>query len=237
MMRVGSLFSGVGLGDYGLELAGMEIVFQVEIDPFCQKILRLRWPDVPKWIDIKEVATDELPEVDVLAGGFPCQPVSHAGKRRGVDDHRWLWPEMLRIIQGVKPPCVIIENVPGLISMGIETVLTDLEASGYETLPPIVFPAHALGADHKRDRVWIIAYTIGEHGHACGYAASKILQCRSAPPEVPRLRSWDAQSGIPRVANVGPSQLDRLKALGNGQMVSCAQFVAERVIEFDEAQG
>ena len=112
-MRVGSLFSGAGLGDYGLELAGMEVVFQIEIDPYCQKVLQLRWPDVPKWTDITQVDPNDLPAVDVLAGGFPCQDLSVAGKQAGIEGKRsGLWSEYVRIIRALRPRYVIVENVP-----------------------------------------------------------------------------------------------------------------------------
>jgi len=161
-MKLGSLFSGGGLGDFGFELAGYEIVWQVEIDNYCQKILNLRWPDVPKYKDIKTVKGKNLPTVDVIFGGFPCQPFSVAGKQRGAEDDRYLWPEMFRIIQETQPTWVIIENVPGIIGIALNNVCNDLEAAGYEVMPPIVFPAHALGAPHRRNRIWIVGYSRSE---------------------------------------------------------------------------
>lgn len=164
-MRVLSLFSGGGLGDLGLELAGMKIICQVEIDEYCQKILSLRWPEVPKFKDIKTF--DGKPwrgAVDLVAGGFPCQPFSFAGKRKGEADDRNLWPEMLRVISEVRPAWVLAENVPGVLGYVESVVLPDLEREGYETLPPLIFPAHALGAQHRRDRVWIVAHS----GHGSG---------------------------------------------------------------------
>ena len=162
-MRVLSLFSGGGLGDYGLELAGMEIVGQVEIDDYCQKILKLRWPDVPKWRDIKSVTGKEIIEkcgrIDLVSGGFPCQPFSTAGKRTGETDSRHLWPHMARIIREIKPRYVLAENVPGLLSVSngrvFGEVVRDLAESGYCVEWDCV-SASALGAPHQRDRVWVI---------------------------------------------------------------------------------
>lgn len=157
-MRVVSLFSGGGLGDFGFVMAGHEIVAQVEIDPYCQKILALRYPDAKKFTDIKAVKGSDLPECDIITGGFPCQPFSVAGKQKGKDDNRYLWPEMLRVIKECRPRWVVGENVPGIINLALDTVCADLEAEGYEVWP-IVFPSHALGAWHKRDRLWIVGHS------------------------------------------------------------------------------
>lgn len=156
-MKVGSLFSGGGLGDFGFMAAGMDIAWQCEIDEYCQKILALRYPESKKYRDIKTLKGGELEPIDILTGGFPCQPFSVAGKRKGKDDNRYLWPEMLRIIKECRPRWIVGENVLGIINLALDTVCADLEAEGYEVWP-IVFPSHALGAWHKRDRIWIICH-------------------------------------------------------------------------------
>lgn len=156
-MKLGSLFSGGGLGDFGFMAAGMDIAWQCEIDEYCQKILALRYPESKKYTDIKTLKGAELEPIDILTGGFPCQPFSKAGRQKNKDDNRYLWPEMLRIIKECRPRWVVGENVPGIIHLALETVCVDLESEGYEVWP-IVFPSHALGAWHKRDRVWIVAY-------------------------------------------------------------------------------
>jgi DNA (cytosine-5)-methyltransferase 1 len=155
-MKVTSLFSGGGLGDFGWVAAGHEIVAQVEIDEYCQKILELRFPNAKKFKDIKTLKGNELPVCDIITGGFPCQPFSVAGKQKGKDDNRYLWPQMFRVIKEVRPRWVVGENVPGIINMALDDVCSDLESEGYEVWP-IVFPSHALGAWHKRDRLWIVA--------------------------------------------------------------------------------
>lgn len=162
-MTHGSLFTGIGGFDLGFERAGIETVWQVEINPFCRKVLERHWPNVQRFSDIKECR--ELPQVDIISGGFPCQPFSRTGSRQGKDDNRYLWPEMLRIIALVRPSFVVAENVYGFLSMQDGAVLSEvyasLESEGYETLPPLVVPACAFGARHRRDRVWIIAHSIG----------------------------------------------------------------------------
>jgi DNA (cytosine-5)-methyltransferase 1 len=140
-------------------MSGMEIAWQIENDPDCREVLDLRWPDVPKHGDIKNVKAEELEKVDIITGGFPCQGFSVAGKRRGKADDRWLWPEMRRIIEGVRPRWVLAENVPGIIKLALDDVLSDLEALGYTT-GTVTVPACAVGAPHRRERVWIVAYTV-----------------------------------------------------------------------------
>ena len=234
-MKVCSLFSGGGLGDYGLELAGMEVIFQCEIDDYCQKILNLRWPNVKRHKDIKTLEASDIPECDIITGGFPCQPFSVAGKRRGKEDDRHLWPEMFRIIKQVKPTWVLGENVPGIIKYGIDEVLHDLEAEDYATLP-IVFPAHAVGANHKRDRVWIVANADGKKGSSVHYRQEQGKTCKQKQGKFGRSGSgiyssqWTIEPAVGRVAHGTPNRVDRLKLLGNGQVVQAVQWIGERII-------
>jgi len=159
-MRVLDLFSGIGGFSLGLERAGMETVAFCEIDPFCQKVLAKHWPDVPIFDDIKTLKGVQLESIDVICGGYPCQPFSQAGKRLGKEDHRHLWPEYLRLIRELRPRWIIGENVAGHISMGLDKVLSDLEGEGY-AWGAFVIPAVAVDAKHRRDRVWIVANAIG----------------------------------------------------------------------------
>ncbi len=129
-MRFVSLFSGIGGIDLGLERAGMTCVGQVENDPWCNQILEKHWPTIPRWQDIHDLDPKELPDHDLIAGGFPCQPVSLAGARLAQDDPRWLWPEFVRIVRVVRPRYVVVENVPGLASAGMGDVLGDLASFG-----------------------------------------------------------------------------------------------------------
>lgn len=152
----GSLFAGIGGIDLGLERAGWRCAWQVENDPYCTRVLAKHWPDVPRHGDIRELDTDALGSVDLVAGGFPCQPVSVAGHRRGQLDERWLWPEFHRIIRDVGPRFVFVENVPGLLVRGMGDVLGDLAACGYDAEWDCI-PAAAFGAPHLRYRVCIVA--------------------------------------------------------------------------------
>ena len=155
-MRYGSLFTGIGGIDLGLERAGMECAWQVENDPYCIKVLEKHWPNIRRYEDVRSVTSPE--PVDLLAGGFPCQPHSVAGKRRGAEDDRNLWPEYLRLIRETRPRYIIAENVPGIVSTYIDTVLSDLESEGYACWT-FNLPACAFDAPHRRERIFIVGYT------------------------------------------------------------------------------
>lgn len=153
----GSLFSGIGGFDLAAHWCGIKTLWQVEREPFCQNLLRQHFPETQLFDDVKNVSRNELQPVSIISGGFPCQPFSHAGKRKGQDDNRYLWPHMLRIIKELQPIYIIGENVPGIITLALDEVLTSLEKQGYHN-ETFVLPACAIGAWHKRDRVWIISY-------------------------------------------------------------------------------
>ncbi len=163
-MIFGSLFSGIGGLDLGLERAGMVCAWQVEIDEFCRKVLAKHWPGIPKFEDVKECGRANLDDVDLICGGFPCQPVSCAGERKGERDDRWLWPEFLRIICELRPRWVLAENVRGLLSIDdgriFGGILRDLASVGYDAEWQVV-PASAVGAHHQRERVFVVAYDDG----------------------------------------------------------------------------
>jgi DNA (cytosine-5)-methyltransferase 1 len=155
----GSLFAGIGGIDLGLERAGWQCRWQVEIDPFCRHVLEHHWPDVRRYGDIRDLNWNGVERVDLLAGGFPCQPFSVAGQRRGKDDERWLWPEFAAAVRALRPRHVLVENVPGLLAGhgGMGNVLGDLAQLGYDAEWDSV-PAAAVGAPHLRYRVWIVAH-------------------------------------------------------------------------------
>jgi len=157
-MRFLSLFAGIGGFDLGLERVGMECVGQVEIDPYCLAVLAHHWPNVKRIEDIRNVKGNEFGAVDLVCGGFPCQPFSCAGKRKGKADDRYLWPEMCRVIKACRPAWVLGENVAGIIGMELDKVLADLETIGY-SVQCFVIPACAVDAHHRRDRVWIVGYS------------------------------------------------------------------------------
>lgn len=159
-MRVLSLFSGIGGFDLGLEWAGMTIVGQVEIDDYCNKILEYHWPNVPRWRDIRTTNINDIRErcgaIDLVCGGFPCQDISLAGTGLGLKGARSsLWWEMRRIISDLRPTWVLIENVPALRNRGGDDVLAALEQDSYSCWPCVV-GGWTVGAEHRRNRAWII---------------------------------------------------------------------------------
>jgi len=165
----GSLFAGIGGIDLGLERAGWACRWQVEIDPFCNRVLAKHWPDVPRYGDIRAIDWSGVERVDLLAGGFPCQPVSVAGKQLAQADERWLWPEFARAIRELRPRLVLVENVPGLLGAhgGFGDVLGDLAALGYDAEWDCI-PAAAVGAPHLRYRVYVVAYARRGSGERWG---------------------------------------------------------------------
>jgi DNA (cytosine-5)-methyltransferase 1 len=162
-MRHGSLFSGIGGFDLAAEWMGWENVFHCEWNTFGQKVLHHYWPNAEQFTDItKSDFTKYANTIDILTGGFPCQPYSSAGKRLGKEDERHLWPEMLRAIREIQPRWVVGENVLGLVNWNgglvFHEVQADLEAEGYE-VQPYVLPAVSVNAPHRRDRVWFVAHS------------------------------------------------------------------------------
>lgn len=187
-MTHASLFSGIGGFDYAAALLGWINIFDCEIDAFCRKVLEYHFPNSVHYGDItKQIFKEWRGKIDVLSGGFPCQPFSLAGQRKGADDNRYLWPEMLRVIREIRPTWVVGENVAGILTMVqpgaevevggqaslfgedyrkrvlhrqeyvIETIFRDLECEGY-AVQPLLIPACAVGAPHRRDRIWFIAH-------------------------------------------------------------------------------
>jgi DNA (cytosine-5)-methyltransferase 1 len=165
-VRVLDLFSGIGGFSLAARWAGMETAAFCEIDSFCQKVLKKNFPGVKIYDDIRTLTKEQLEKdgviddsrtVGLVCGGIPCQPFSLAGKQRGINDERYLWPEMYRIIRELRPPWVLIENVVGFVKLALDLVIDDLEDEGYEARAFII-PASAVGAPHRRDRIWIVAH-------------------------------------------------------------------------------
>jgi site-specific DNA-cytosine methylase len=177
-MTVGSLFSGIGGLDLGLERAGHTVRWQVEANPYCRRILAQHWPDIPCYPDVTHLTAETLEPVDLICGGFPCQPVSVAGAQKGTDDDRWLWPHFAQLLGALRPRYALLENVPGLLTThgGREfgAILSDLADSGYDAEWDCL-PASAVGAPHRRYRVFIIASLPDAERHRAG------VQSRHAP--------------------------------------------------------
>lgn len=238
-MKHASLFSGIGGFDLAASWMGWENTLQCEIDPFCQKILRYHFPNAKLYDDIRTLNGNEWKgKIDILTGGFPCQPFSQSGKRMGKGDDRFLWPEMLRIIQEIQPIFVLGENVSGIATIESKLVfknlLTDLEANGYEA-QPFCIPACAVGACHRRDRIWFFAYSDsirrergknGEHEENGGWKGSAKIKYERCDKRTLRGEEWPSIStAFCGVGNGLPGELDgitipkwrreSLKAYGN----------------------
>lgn len=257
-MKVLSLFSGGGLGDYGLELAGMEIIGQVEIDDYCQKILKLRWPDVPKWGDIRDVKGEEVIKTigrpDLISGGFPCQDLSCAKTNggQGLDGERsGLWREYYRLICELRPKYVIVENVPTITFRGLGRLLGDLAQIGYDAEWQDISPA-LFGAPHLRHRFWLVAYPYsdrlvfpvplrcfakttrenktfwGKYWDEVGAGFTGYEPIQSL--EDTKRKAMD-KPWLLRVVDGPSTTMDRLKLLGNGQVPQVTRFIGERIME------
>src|SRR5690554_1945156 len=179
-MNHGSLFSGIGGFDLAAQWMGWDNIFHCEIEEFPRKILNHYWPDAISYEDIKKTDFSiHKGQIDILTGGFPCQPYSQTGKRLGKEDERHLWPEMLRAITEVKPTWVVGENVYGIVNWNGEVVFdevqADLEAEGYE-VQPYILPAAAVNAPHRRDRVWFVAYSQSQQGERMQFKQREISQ-------------------------------------------------------------
>ena len=239
-MTVGSLFSGIGGFDLGLERAGFTIKWQVENDPYCNRVLGKHWPDVVRYGDIRDVDWGTVEPVDLVCGGFPCQDLSFSGKRAGITGERsGLWSEYVRCICTLRPRYIFVENVPGLLAnAAMGRVLGDLAESGYDA-EWRVLSAGQFGAPMLRERVWILAYSNGNGLET--NADEKIL--RLSPHEASTKRHVSAvgcqeQWIGPRpigarpmgMDNGIPSDVDRLRGLGNAVVPQIVTWIGQRIL-------
>ncbi len=244
-LTVGSLFSGIGGFDLGFEKAGMEIRWQVEIDEFCQKVLKKHWPNVERFDDIKNI--QELPYVDLICGGFPCQPVSTCGRHKGDEDERWLWPEFYRIVCMVKPEWIVVENAAGLLSAKngqlFGGILANLAQSGYDAEWQ-VFSASQFGLPHIRKRLFLVAYSNSKRLHKNIFSKKSYLQYDKERYKLSNdssiyidvfKRSYPNISDYIREANGISSKLDkfrkeRIKSLGNSIVPTIVEYIGKSII-------
>jgi len=257
---VGSLFSGIGGLDLGLERAGMRVIWQSEIDDYASRVLAKHWPGVPNYGDIKRIDWRRVERPTVICGGYPCQPFSQAGRRKGEEDPRHLWPWVREAISELRPDYAILENVRGHLSLGGTTVIADLAALGYDAEWRIVSAA-SVGANHRRDRIIILAHpndagrkkqwvakSDEEKFSATQYGGNRVANTDSGrfvhtratiyPTDgrfptfaEPAERSWwETEPQVGRVANGVPRRVDRLRGLGNAVVPQVAEVIGRLVM-------
>lgn len=233
-LTVGSLFSGIGGIDLGLERAGMVTRWFVEIDPHCRNVLARHWPGLPIYGDITAIDWSGVEPVDVLAGGFPCQPNSVAGQRLGTSDPRWLWPEFARAIRALRPRYVLVENVPNLLRVNdgaaMAEVLGDLAASGYDAEWDCI-PAEVAGAPHQRDRLWLVAYADGG-GLRAGIGSLPTRQPDTTRSGSPVPDDGGRRCDLPRRRGQHGTGATGTDTPGRGDAVALAHADRSRLAEF-----
>jgi DNA (cytosine-5)-methyltransferase 1 len=230
------LFSGIGGFALAAKWNGYRTVGFCDNEPYAQAVLKKHWPEVTCHKDIREVRGDLYAGVTLLTGGFPCQPFSVAGKQRGKDDNRYLWPEMLRVIREARPAWIIGENVAGIVNLALDTVCADLEAEGYE-VEPVIIPACAVDAPHKRYRVWILANSqrTGLEGHGRVEGNNK-----EGREEQGRHfgesggggwqpRQWLPEPDVGRLAHGVPNRVAKLRGLGNAIVPQVAAEIIRNI--------
>lgn len=233
-MLVLDLFSGIGGFSLGLERAGMQTVAFCEIEDFPRRVLAKHWPEVPVYDDVRELSAarlvrDGIGPVDLICGGFPCQDISLAGRMSGLGGEKsGLWSEYLRLIEEVAPGFVIIENSPVLRSRGLDQMLGELAALGYDAEWHCI-PANAVGAPHRRDRVWVIAYPAG---FGDGLPEGQVCSGR----DLAQYGDWWAgEPPICRVDDGTPGRVDRLAALGNAVVRQIPEMIGRAIMEAEAA--
>lgn len=232
MATFGSLFSGIGGLDLGLERAGWQPAWQVEIDDYANRVLAKHWPGVRRWKDVCGFPPEPFPDwsCDLIAGGFPCQPVARSGRRRAESDERWLWPEMARVVRLLRPQYVLLENVPGLLDRGLERVLGDLAQMGFDAEWGVL-SACQFGAPHTRERVFLVAYA----NQLDGSKRLRIFQDRPQADESGNLVAcspgWlEPFGGVRGISDGIPHRVDRVRLLGNAVVPQIAEWIGRSIL-------
>lgn len=238
-MTFGSLFAGIGGFDLGFERAGLRCVWQVEIDSYCQRVLAKHWPDVPRWDDVRTFTGEGYERPDVICGGFPCQDISPAGKKVGIEGERsGLWSEFARLIRVFRPRFAIVENSSDLLHRGADKVFGDLATIGYQ-FEWEVFSACAFGAPHSRERVFIIANADGSFvqvsGAAKGQRTSARLHQRGSLATGQVANWWAVEPEPCSVVYGVPGVVDRLRPFGNAVVPQVAEWIGRRLMETESA--
>lgn len=240
MMRIGSLFSGIeGLG-LGLEAAGVgEVVWQVERDPFCLEVLERHWPEATRITDVHAANRSNLLPVDVIAGGFPCQDVSQAGRRAGIDGERsGLWREFARIVDEMRPRVVVVENVYSGAARWLPAVRRDLHVLGYGS-SAFVVSASDVGGPQSRARVFVVAHAPCERRSrrsrrdvaAAEEDRQAAARCRARAGREDRRKHWATEPDVRRMAHGVSGRVARLHALGNAVVPQCAEAVGRFIVD------
>ena len=226
-LTFGSLFAGIGGIDLGFERAGLECRWQVEIDSYCQAVLARHWPRVRRWDDVQTFPPRPLKEwrVDVIAGGFPCQDISNAGKRQGIDGPQsGLWRDFAKVLGVLRPRYVVVENTASLHGRGLDRVLADLAALGFDAEWSVV-SCCSLGAPHVRERLFVVAHADGPaFGELWRQQAEEV---REAARDV---CAWPGGPRPGRVADGLPHRMDRIKCLGNAVSPQVAELIGRRLL-------
>ena len=232
LLTVGSLFSGIGGLDLGLERAGMSVAWQSEINPYACRVLTKHWPDVPNLGDITKTDWSTVEPVDLICGGYPCQPFSQFGLRRGDRDPRHLWPLVADAISVLRPRFVLLENVAGHLSLGFGQVLGDLAELGFDAEWDCI-PASFLGAPHIRKRVFIVGCNTNrsDGGEVGQLPILGRLQQDANTGRSGSRNWWTTEPDVGRVADGVPNRMDRLHALGNAVVPQVAEFIGRQLIE------
>ena len=235
MLTVGSLFSGIGGLDLGLERAGMQVIWQSEIDPYACEVLSKHWPKVVNHGNIKDINWRNIVQPDVICGGYPCQPFSVTGNRRGEADSRHLWPWVRNAISELRPKYAILENVRGHLSMGGLSVIGELASIGYDAEWRVVSAA-SVGAHHRRDRIFIVAYPQSEptQKQKMVFTQGRIQEQRRGSTTGNGTPQWSTdQPSLVGMANGLSDWVDRAQGLGNAVVPQVAELIGRMVLDYD----